>query len=94
MTYLSVPCPYCGSLITDKLECSRCSKKWKSGEDVMLDGICESSRRAAVIVDIVGLSQEYWDAMSLHKRYDTELEKIEVKEYPKRYGHPKYPRSK
>jgi hypothetical protein len=75
---LPVPCPHCGGLVDRAaVKCTACGYSWPSVLELELDGALAAIDRACVIVETVGVTQEYWDAIALERRYQLEIERTE-----------------
>ena len=74
--YLPVPCPRCNGLVRrDTVKCVSCGCQWPTAEEMEWDGAVETMGRACQIVELVGVTQEAWDAIALERRYVKEAEK-------------------
>jgi hypothetical protein len=97
---LPVPCPNCGGLV-DKaaIRCQRCWSRWDTAKELLYDGLCGASERAAKIAGaqewntadkaIQGM-QDVQEALAVRGKYEIEIEKLErmetnEREYSKAY---------
>lgn len=74
---LGVPCSICGGLVDEKFTCQKCGTKWSGIFDFLNSSLVHTSERMVLICESIGPTLEFWDAFSLHNRYEKELERME-----------------